>query len=816
MLLSRSDAVLDHFDSGWRKALFLGSLVAFSLATLLAVLSVSRQIGAPSPGFLLWDNLVVPALGSRDWPGNRAGIPFRAVLTEVDGQPVHSAAEVRDLVRAAPLGSEREYTFRHDGRIVRVAVPTSTLRWRDVAPVYLPYVLNGLAFFATGLIVFYFRPRLPAALAALLLGATLGGTLILALDTLSSYWVERLYFLLEALVPGALLHFSLVFPEEKRIAARHPSLAALVYVPFLVLGLLQNLYLASSPERHLAVNDWVYTSIAAAGLVAVGSLLHTYLTSADPIARQQAKVVAAGVALAAFVPSLGLISITVLKMELPMNFLSPFYLVFPLSIAYAIARHNLFDVDRYLRLGVVYAALTAVFLAGYALMLLVVERWSGAERRLPEGAVPLYLLLVLLLLDPLRSRLQRLVDRLFYRQAYSYRATVEATSRALATILQTDRIAAVVLETLTEAMAIEWGAFCVFTGGAGDADIYTRPPQRRAMIGARLVTDAAEVEAIVKKRRLWTRYDRPWGHRESAARSAPLDAALLLPIYFEERPVALVALGERRSGALYSSEDLDLIQTLVNQAALALENAHAYEVIQQTQQELVRAERLAAVGELSAAVAHGIRNPLAGIRAAAQVAREEPEDVATVRENLEDIIGEVDRLEHRVRTLLDFARPFEPTLVAGDLNDHLARFAENVRKRVPPEIDFGVDLAPQLPPVVFDAVQTTEILEALLVNALEAMNGRGRLRLSTSQHTGENAAALEVEDSGPGMDAAQQARIFDLFYTTKSSGTGIGLATVKRLVERQRGQIRVRSEVGRGTTFEIRLPLAERDKGLRG
>jgi cytochrome c biogenesis factor len=129
--------------------------------------------------------------------------------------------------------------------------------------------------------------------------------------------------------------------------------------------LLQNHYLVTSPESHLAVNDWVYTAIGGAGLVTIASLLHTFVTSADPIARQRAKVVAAGVVLAAFVPSLGLFSIVVAKMEIPMNFLAPFYVLFPLSIAYAIGYAGMgwFSDKVGVRLGLAAAAFSGVGLA---------------------------------------------------------------------------------------------------------------------------------------------------------------------------------------------------------------------------------------------------------------------------------------------------------------------------------------------------------------------------------------------------------------------------------------------------------------------
>ena len=805
VLASLVHAVLQHFDTWWRKALFVACLIASLAAVSVAMLSVARQIGTPSPGFLVWSNLVVPALGSSDWPGSRAGVPLRAVLVAVDGTPVHDAAALRAALAARPLGAAPTYTFAHEGRQVAVVVPTTRLTWHAMLPVVLPYLPIGITFLATGLLVFYFRPQLPAAHAGLALGLTLGGTLVLALDTLSSFWLQRVYFLVESLVPSALLHFALCFPEPLRAVRRRPALVWLVYVPGVALGLLQNAFLASAPARHLMVNSWVYAGMAVAGIASIASLIHTYRTSASPVARQRALVVAGGVGLAAFVPSLGLLAVVAAGLDLPINFLAPFFLLYPLSIAYAIARHNLFEVDRYLRLGVVYAALTLIVFATYTGLVLGFERWSGAARSVLRGALPIYLVALLLLFEPLRARVQRLVDRLFYRAGYSYRGTVEATSRALASMLETERIADVLLETCTEVMAIEFGVLFVFGDTPQTPRVFARPVDA----AARLRLTPAQGQAIAERRAVWSTYDAPWRAGDAPDPLASCGATLLLPACFEQRAVGLVALGAPRSGALYTADDLDLLQTLVNQTALALENAHAYEVLRRTQQELLRAERLAAIGELSAAVAHGIRNPLAGIRAAAQVAHEEPEDQATVRESLGDIIAEADRLEQRVRALLDFARPFEPTLVVGDLNALVENFAAAVRKRIPSQVRFSLGLGADLAPVAFDAAQLTEVLEALTVNGLEAMGGRGTLALATrAAADGAPGVELTVSDSGPGFDAAKAARIFDLFYTTKASGTGIGLATVKRLIDRHGGAVRVESEPGRGTSFVVRLPAA--------
>jgi hypothetical protein len=198
---------------------------------------------------------------------------------------------------AAELDAHLRSIALHAGRSPSVAVRRSsvtvpaTVFFGRSRTVFFPCLIVGVAFFATGLIVFYFRPRLPAAHAGLAIGVFLGGTLVLAIDTLSSFWLERLYFFVEAIVPGALLHFAICFPEEKRIAVRYPSLKYLVYLPFAAPARCR-----TSPGQRPEVSGDQRLGLhfdRRKGLVMIGSLLHTFATSTDPVARQQSKVVAA-------------------------------------------------------------------------------------------------------------------------------------------------------------------------------------------------------------------------------------------------------------------------------------------------------------------------------------------------------------------------------------------------------------------------------------------------------------------------------------------------------------------------------------------
>ena len=800
--------MLERFETSTEKAFFLGLCATVVLGVGVAIASVRTQIGVASPGFVVWQNLIVPAIGAIGPSPEAASVPQRTVVTGVDGMPLRDATQLRDRVRAVPAGSWLTWTFRRDGHDTVARVPTSVLRWRDVAPVYLPYLLEGAALLITASVIFLFGPRDPGARAGVALGTVAGLFPILALDLFSAAWLQRLYFVVESLVPAVLLHFALCFPEKKAFVRRHPWITWGVYAACAPFAILQNWFLAHDPERHLAVNDWVYVTAAVAGVVAMAALVHGLVTARSGLARQQLKIVLAGMVAAVFVPALGLFAIILLGIAAPMNVLTPFFLLFPLSIAYAVGRHDLFHVDRYLRLGVAWAVLTVIVFASYAAMILAGQAWLGAGTHAPTWPAPLYVLVMLLVANPVRARIQSVVDRLFHRQGYSYRAAVEATSRTLASVLDTDRIAAAVLETLTGEMAAEWAVLAVPDEPSGPLRVYGRPVARGGEAAG--VLTGHDVDAL---RGRWTRWDASARSAAPCDRFARLGAALAFPLRFEDRAVGLLLVGDKLSAAVYTDEDLDLVQTLASQSALALVNARAAEVIRRTQAELAEAERLAAVGELASAVAHGIRNPLAGIRTSAEVARDELGDRdGELRESLDDIIGEADRLETRVRTILDFTRPLALEPAPGDLGGFLRRFADGFRARVPAGVHVDVEIDPELPAVAFDPTALGEVVETIAVNAVEAMHGSGTILLHAAPEPNGAGrhAVVSVSDTGPGLEAEAQRRVFDLFYTTKQSGTGVGLAMAKRLVERQGGTIAVDSAAGSGATFRVRLPMASR------
>ncbi len=229
--------------------------------------------------------------------------------------------------------------------------------------------------------------------------------------------------------------------------------------------------------------------------------------------------------------------------------------------------------------------------------------------------------------------------------------------------------------------------------------------------------------------------------------------------------------------------------------------------LEHTQAQLVQSEKLASIGEMSAAVAHGLRNPLASLRAAAQVVRRHPNSPAST-EHLDAIIEEVDRLDRRISHLLSFSRPAPfhplPENVSRLIEGALGGFAELARER---KVELQLDLAPVLPAVRIDPMQVEQALVEVVSNALDAMPDGGRLRISASANgsAAESSEVLiEVVDTGPGIPERVLPSVCEPFFTTRQEGTGLGLAIAKRYVEQNGGSLEISSRPG-STTVRIRL-----------
>jgi len=223
--------------------------------------------------------------------------------------------------------------------------------------------------------------------------------------------------------------------------------------------------------------------------------------------------------------------------------------------------------------------------------------------------------------------------------------------------------------------------------------------------------------------------------------------------------------------------------------------------------QLEISERLAALGRVTAGVAHEVKNPLNSMRLWLEVLKAgrpvDPERHQAVKM----LDSEIDRLDRAVKTFLNFTRPVEVKLEETDLSGLLKEILDAARPSITKaQLTLRVDLPAEFPPVRLDRQLIHQAVLNLLLNACDFTNPGGKIELALSR-LGDHAV-ISVADTGRGISRENQQKIFNLFFTTRPGGTGIGLPNTFRFVQLHNGQIEFQSEVGRGTTFRVRLPLA--------
>jgi two-component system sensor histidine kinase HydH len=291
------------------------------------------------------------------------------------------------------------------------------------------------------------------------------------------------------------------------------------------------------------------------------------------------------------------------------------------------------------------------------------------------------------------------------------------------------------------------------------------------------------------------------------------EARVCLPLLVRGRLGSIMLLGRPNGRVPRIADRRHLLQRCADQAALAFDRAAEAEAERERLQAVSRTQQLAAAGQLAAAMAHEIRNPLAVIRSGVQLVAQTGADSAEQRQLLTEVVGEVDRINRAISNVLGFSRPRELSLARIDLRgvvDHALTLLE------PYCSHHGIGVERHLPeapvPAMADAGELHQVLLNVLLNACQASpdGGRIEIRMTTAEAAGRRQILTTIADAGRGMTDAEQAKAFEPFFTTKANGTGLGLSICRQIMARHGGGIDLHSVVARGTTVTLRLP-AEAD-----
>ena len=512
------------------------------------------------------------------------------------------------------------------------------------------------------------------------------------------------------------------------------------------------------------------------------------------------------------------------------NVLGILYLYF---LSQTLFRNRLIDVNELVGKMAVLGTLVVLLWAVYGFLLY----WIGG------GQKGLYLLnalvasfVILILFEPVRSWLENGINRWLLRQRTELRGRLESVRRELPTIVDVGDMVTRITTALEESRRVtEAAVYLLDADGAGF--------DRMGVIGqiAPERLDANAERALLDRVRMGY-LDRDVLAREidelaaaenegAEAKRAPLialrtrmtelGADLIFPVLgsaeTEQGPwlLGLFCVRDDRTESAFDADDIDTFRQLAIGAARVIESSQAYERVKER-------DRLAALGEMAAGLAHEIRNPLGAIKGAAQLLMTDGSAKGTSissesSEFLAIIVEEANRLNNVVTRFLDYARPERPGREGADkvdLNLVVRKTVQLLQGENLKNVDLRVRLDEQLPLVAGDPESLIQVFLNLGQNALQAMPEGGTLEILSTRRRRSRLgygqfAEVRFRDTGIGIPRDRLKKLFIPFYTTKQKGTGLGLAISHRIINQHGGTIEVRSTIGQGSTFSVFLPAAE-------
>jgi signal transduction histidine kinase len=713
-----------------------------------------------------------------------------------------------------------------------------------LVPLYLACLLVGCTYLGLGGFVWRMRPDRREAWAFAVFCAAMATQLFTSFDTFrQTEGYERSVVNL-GLVGAATFQLFSTYPFEVGWVARRPWLRALPWlVPAAAAPLVWMEGTFGIP--YFAVETVGFYFATGMGLFCCGLLVRERKRRRADRNVDRADVMLLG-AVVSFVPVILLIlAENMLHTGYPVYAALLWYVIFPISVAYGIVRKELFDIRHLARSSVAYGAATLTITGGYAFLIALADAAVArihVDARSPRFTM-VFLFVAILVFNPLRSRVQRLVDRIFDRDQGRYRKTVREISEAMVSMLSIKEIVERIVRALNEAMGVERSMVMllaeddrtlrpVASGGAWRTDpgafsLSLEHPICKYLWMRREEVSRADVEEEPDPRM-----------REACLEVFDhLGVLLLVPVLFGVDLLGVIAVGRKASGDRFLADDRQLLLTLANQSSIAIENARAFDEIaklnetlearvdertrelRETQALLVQSEKMRTLGQLVAGVAHELNNPIGFVHANLKLLdeyvtrlvglQETGQDTSRVRGAIAKLLSRsregTDRVKQIVADLRTFSRMDQSEMRDTDLNEEIERTIALMEPRCKCGIEVHRDLE-ELPRVRCHAGQLNQVFLNLLMNACDAIGEKGNITVRSRALEG-GRVRLEFEDDGPGIAPELRDRVFEPFFTTKpvGKGTGLGLSLSHGIVERHGGRIWVESDPGRGSRFVIEL-----------
>ena len=571
---------------------------AYFAIALILIISVYALYGANivwwrnSPDFgwrTMYDsgpNVVAEVMES----GKAAGLRVGDVIQAINRNAYSTFDELYFKVRDDKPGSMNTYTILRDGKTLQITITNSRLGLSNVLTRSGPLFLIGLIYVFIGILVFLMNPKAAESWLFFVMSSFIGMMISLSgpSDLLRPLWVFNIRRLIEIILPAPMIHLALRFPKMRTILVKMPRIWIFPYLIAITLFIMCTISSSAywnTPHVLRLLND-IYLLFGV--LFFLLSTVWNLIKDPSIVIRLQSRVIFMGLMLGIFIPIAELLSRYfwgVYMFPNPTIGFAVFLTMFPLSIGYTIVKHDLFAIDVIVRRTYGYVLSTVSIIGVYALIvsLLNVSFRSSEVSRSPLFSI-IFALSVVFFFRPLHERFQGFVDRVFYRQRYDYRKTIKNVSEAMISILDAAKIQKMLIGSVVKEMFLENGLLLLPDKETHGYQVHAAEGIEIENLASKQLSDDTALSRIVQKKNNAILRDEidlnPFYEQEREALRQTFqsfNSELMLPMKYKDEMRGIISLGRKKSGKMFTAEDIDLLKTITNQSAVALENAKLFE-----------------------------------------------------------------------------------------------------------------------------------------------------------------------------------------------------------------------------------------------
>jgi signal transduction histidine kinase len=779
------------------RSLKLIALGSFALAVLaVSLIYFALILGKPYMGITLSVSDQGWSVQSVDPNGLavQAGIQKGDTPTEINGQPAEIFLGKYEQSGTVMGFRIQELTVEGENGLVKHADRESRFpSWQSIAE-WASWFFVSLIFWTTGLYAFLKRPRNPAAvllfLCSLILGLALSTQLAGSRAILGA---PELAIVFSVIGPWLLLHFFLVLPEERSWLS-HNKAAYLIYLPAIVTLLLFPIwgYTDGQPVQWFRTIRILEMGVAFLAIIGVG--IFNYFNSASPQTRQQMRIVLIS-CLIAVVPFLilSIFPATLWKQPtIPSGFNIVFLSAIPIGMAYAVLTTKLMDIDIVIRRGIIYTLITLIMAAvvsGGIFLVISLDQTLGIT-----GKILVALVLggiATALFGPTKKWIEFLVDKLFFKDRYDYSQIIHSLHTSLNTLDDSTEIARLVVGMIVQTLNLAGACLFIkspsgdYVAGAAQGSFADRNKQNQLL-------------GLISRKDHGRQFPK-------TASSSDSEVSYVVPLLQGDNEVGALCLSHKASRQEFLSSDIFLLQDLASVAATALRGA-------------MLSQDVSSRDVVISITSHELRTPLTAINIYADLLLRGNEREDMRKKWLKNIIHNNQVINSVVEDLINVTRlqsgkvPLKTeTFNLSDILRDRVNFARDSSSKH----QFIVDIEFNLPNVLVDRHKISQVLSNLLTNAIKYSPKGGTISILARRDPLRQLVVVSITDQGIGIAQPDRESLFTLFHRIKRpetqgiEGTGLGLYIAKKFVQAMGGEIWVESELNRGSTFYVAVPVCQ-------